>query len=135
MKVTGQCHCGAIAYEAEIDPAKVGICHCTDCQMITGTVYRVSVPAPAVQFKMTRGQPTIYLKRTADSGRVRAHAFCSTCGSPMYATQPENPQVYTLRVGNMAQRADLPPQRQTWVKSRLPWVTRDISDLPGPEKE
>ena len=135
MKVTGGCHCGAIAYEAEIDPAQVSICHCTDCQMITGTVYRLSVPAPADKFKLTRGAPRIYLKRTADSGRIRAHGFCSDCGSPMYATQPENPHTYTLRVGNMAQRNELPPQRQMWTKSRLPWVTRDISDLPGPEKE
>ena len=41
MKVDGQCHCGAIAYKAEIDPAKSQVCHCTDCQVLTGTVYRV----------------------------------------------------------------------------------------------
>jgi hypothetical protein len=135
MRVTGRCHCGAIAYEAEIDPRRVGICHCTDCQMLTGTVYRVSVPAAAQDFKVTRGEPTIYLKRTADSGRVRAHAFCSACGSPMFATQPENPHTYTLRIGNIDQRRELAPMRQMWTKSRLPWVTRDIADLPGPEEE
>lgn len=122
MRVTGQCHCGAIGYEAEIDPEGVGICHCTDCQMLTGTVYRVSVPAPAAQFKLTRGAPTIYLKRTADSGRVRAHAFCRQCGAPIYATQPENPQVYTLRIGNIDQRKELAPKRQMWTKSRLPYA-------------
>ena len=31
MKVDGACHCGSIRYEAEVDPAKVIICHCTDC--------------------------------------------------------------------------------------------------------
>ena len=108
MKVSGGCHCGAIAYEAEIDPAKVGICHCTDCQMLTGTAYRVSVPAPAAQFRITRGTPTVYIKRTA---------------------------VYTLRIGNIAERANLPPQRQMWTKSRLPWLSQDLNALPGPEKE
>ena len=33
MKVGGQCHCGQIAYTAEVDPAKVTICHCVDCQI------------------------------------------------------------------------------------------------------
>ena len=135
MKVSGGCHCGAIAYEAEIDPEQVGICHCSDCQMLTGTVYRVSVPAPAEQFKLTRGTPTVYIKRTADSGRERAHAFCPQCGSPIYATAPKDPKAYTLRVGNIAERASLPPKRQMWVKSRLPWAGEDLDTLPGPEKQ
>ncbi|MEJ0023213.1 MAG: GFA family protein, partial [Alphaproteobacteria bacterium] len=29
-----------MTYEAEIDPAMVGICHCTDCQMMSGSAYR-----------------------------------------------------------------------------------------------
>jgi hypothetical protein len=29
MRVNGGCHCGNLKYEAEIDPARVGICHCT----------------------------------------------------------------------------------------------------------
>ena len=37
MKVDGGCHCGSITFEAEIDPDAVGICHCTDCQRLSGT--------------------------------------------------------------------------------------------------
>jgi hypothetical protein len=33
MKVTGRCHCGQISFEAEIDPAQVRVCHCTDCSI------------------------------------------------------------------------------------------------------
>src|SRR5690348_5559864 len=40
MKVTGRCHCGNISFEAEIDPAQVRVCHCTDCQHLTGTAFR-----------------------------------------------------------------------------------------------
>ncbi len=36
MRIDGQCHCGHIAYEAEIDPDRVSICHCRDCQQMTG---------------------------------------------------------------------------------------------------
>ena len=38
MKVTGSCHCGQITYEAEVDPETVRVCHCTDCQKLTGRV-------------------------------------------------------------------------------------------------
>ena len=29
MQIDGQCHCGKITYEAEIDPEAVSVCHCT----------------------------------------------------------------------------------------------------------
>ena len=43
MKVDGGCHCVYIKYEAEIDPEKVSICHCTDCQTGSGSAYRTNV--------------------------------------------------------------------------------------------
>ena len=53
MKVEGACHCGFISVEAEIDPEKVSICHCTDCQTISGSAFRLSVPVPGNALKMT----------------------------------------------------------------------------------
>ncbi len=87
MKIDGACHCGAITIEGEADPEKTQICHCTDCQTGTGSAFRVSIPVPGATFKMT-GQPAIYLKTTADSGRPRVQAFCGKCGSPIYSTTP-----------------------------------------------
>ena len=75
MHIEGGCHCGYITYEAEVDPDAVGICHCTDCQTLTGTAFRTTVPAPKAGFKILTGQPKIYVK-TAESGNKRAHAFC-----------------------------------------------------------
>ncbi len=43
MKIDGHCHCGLVTYEADIDPKRVSICHCTDCQSLTGSPYRVTV--------------------------------------------------------------------------------------------
>jgi hypothetical protein len=34
MKIDGSCHCGYVRYQAEVDPAQVEICHCTDCQTL-----------------------------------------------------------------------------------------------------
>ena len=120
MKVDGTCHCGRIRYEAEVDPATVGICHCGDCQVLTGSAYRVSVPAPAATFRLISGRPKVYVK-TADSGNKRRHAFCPDCGSPIYATaDTDDPPAYTLRVGGLTQRASLAPKRRIWCRSALP---------------
>jgi hypothetical protein len=121
MHIDGGCHCGHIKFEAEVNPATVSICHCTDCQTLTGSVYRVTVPAQKSGFKILRGQPKIYIK-TAESGTQRAHAFCPECGTPIYATAVTDPQVYGVRVGTVRQRDELRPQRQSWCRSALGWA-------------
>ena len=121
MKVEGKCHCGRITFEAAVEPDTVGICHCTDCQNLTGSPFRAVIPARAETFRMLSGEPRIYIK-TADSGNKRAHAFCGDCGSPIYAAAPSNPLTYSLRVGTLKQRAELRPRRQIWCRSALPWA-------------
>lgn len=128
MQVQGSCHCGAITFEAEIDPDRVRICHCTDCQQLSGTAFRVMVPCPEERFHLTKGDPKIYIK-TAESGRKRQQAFCGNCGSPLYATSDEAPGSRSLgiRIGVLAQRRELAPRRQFWFRSVLPW----LPPLPG----
>ena len=122
MKITGSCHCGAIRYEAEIDPASAGICHCTDCQVLSGTAFRVSIRAAPSTFRIVAGTPRVYTK-TADSGNLREQAFCEHCGSPIYATSPgPEPRVYSIRVGGIHQRDQLRPALQIWARSRFGWL-------------
>jgi hypothetical protein len=121
MKIDGGCHCGNITYVAEIDPDKVGICHCTDCQTLSGSAFRTSVPAAREAFSLRGGQPKIYVK-TAESGAKRAQAFCPECGSPIYSAAVSEPPVFNIRVGTVRQRAELRPKTQGWCRSALDWV-------------
>ena len=127
MKIEGCCHCGRISYEAEINPDYVIICHCTDCQTISGAPYRVTVPVRTENFKL-RGQPKTYVK-TADSGNKRVLAFCADCGSAIYSTSLEDRRVFSLRLGAVKQRAQLIPKSQGWCRSALPWAM-DIGHIP-----
>ena len=70
---------------------------------------------------MLHGTPKTYIK-TAESGNKRLHAFCGTCGTPIYACAVDNPQSYGLRVGTITQRAGFSPRRQSWRRSALRWV-------------
>ena len=122
MKIDGGCHCGYITYEAEIDPADVGVCHCTDCQQLSGTAFNTFVFAARAGFKLSGGKPKIYIK-TGSSGSKRAQAFCPECGSRIYASAavPE-PERYNLRLGTIRQRRELRPRTQIWCRSALDWV-------------
>jgi len=134
MQVDGSCHCGQVSYRAEIDPQKVSLCNCTDCQMLSGSTFRVSVPAQRGSFRLSSGQLKTYVK-TAQSGAKRVHAFCPNCGTPVYAcANVAEPPSYSLRVGCLAQRAELRPKRRIWCKSALGWA-QDVSGIPGIDEQ
>jgi len=122
MKIDGACHCGDITYEAEIDPAKVAICHCTDCQTLSGSAFRTVAMTEVDRFRLLSGKPTIYVK-VAESGAERQQAFCARCGSPLYATSnADGPKIYGLRAGTIRQRDQLVPQLQVWTRSAQHWL-------------
>ena len=134
MQVHGSCYCGAITFEAAVDPARVTICHCTACQNLTGTAYRVTVAASAEGFRLTRGSPKTFIK-VADSGNKRAQVFCGECGSHLYAhAAVENPERLGLRVGCLRERSALVPRKRIWCKSALPW-SENLEDLQEMDRE
>jgi hypothetical protein len=122
MKVDGGCHCGKIRYEAEVDPAKVVVCHCTDCQTLSGSAFRVVVPANEGSFRLLSGEPKVYIK-TGESGNKREQTFCPDCGTPIYsAPATDGTKVVGLRVGTLLQRDQLVPRDQFWYRSAQAWL-------------
>jgi hypothetical protein len=122
MQVNGRCHCRSITYSAVVDAEKVALCHCTDCQMLTGSAFRVSVPVARESFVLLSGEPRRYVK-TAQSGAKRVHAFCPHRGTPVYSCALNDPPTFSLRIGGLEQRALLAPKKQIWCCSALDWAT------------
>lgn len=134
MKIDGRCHCGAITYEAEIDPGKLMLCHCTDCQTLSGSPYRAVITTEPGSFRLLTGTPTIYVK-TGTSGAKREQSFCPTCGTPIYSSGVgDGPKFYTIRFGSVRQRAALEPKLQIWARSALPW-SAELGDVPKMETQ
>lgn len=132
MQIDGHCHCGRIRYTAEIDPAKVTICHCTDCQILTGTAFRVSVSTRREQLHID-GETAIYVKH-AQSGRLRHLHFCPSCGSPLFSTGTGDAAgVWGIRWGGIRQREALTPTTQIWRRSAPSWICafEDMAARPG----
>jgi hypothetical protein len=122
MKIDGACHCGNITYEAEIDPENVVICHCTDCQTLSGSAFRTVALSLEGSFTLRSGEPKVYVK-TAESGAKRQQGFCAECGTPIFATsEGGGPKIHGIRVGTIRQRNELIPKRQVWTRSQLHWL-------------
>lgn len=129
MQIDGACHCGRIRFSALIaEDAPITVCHCSDCQQLSGAPLRAVVSAPIEHFQL-QGQPRRYVKQ-AQSGRLRAQVFCPDCGTALYGCAAENPDRVLIRLGCVRQRELLRPTRQIWCRSAQPWLAT-LGDLPA----
>ncbi len=122
MKVDGGCHCGQIRYETVIEADRVIICHCTDCQTLSGSAFRVVVQTAPGNFRLLSGESKIYTK-VAESGAAREQGFCPECGTPIFSRPVGgHTPALGLRVGTMTQRDELIPKDQYWNRSSQLWL-------------
>lgn len=129
MNIDGACLCGAIRYEAVIDPEAILVCHCRDCQIGGGGAFRWGTLVDKDQFTLLAGTPKFY-RKIAASGRARALAFCGDCGTSLYGTQADDPQTYSLRLGTARQARELRPSLQIWQASAFDW-TAHLDQVPA----
>jgi len=129
MKVDGACHCGDLTYEAELNVEQVLICHCTDCQAMSATAFRVVARSKPDTLTLLTGKPSNYSK-IGTSGAERVLSFCSRCGTNVFSTTVgDGPKVHSIRVGTIHQRAELLPVAQMWTRSEQPWVN-SLASIP-----
>ena len=121
IKVHGACHCKRIKFSAYVDPGDVRICHCNDCQILSGSAFRLSLPVASTNFELISGEMKTYVK-IAESGNKRAQCFCDNCGTQIYATGLDDQSILNLRVGNIDERKLLAPQSEKFTSERMPWL-------------
>ncbi|MEI7969566.1 MAG: GFA family protein [Betaproteobacteria bacterium] len=110
------------------EPARVVVCHCDDCRILSGAPLRALVVVPVDRFHLV-GEPTRYVK-VAQSGNRRIQAFCPECGTPLFSAAEENPTSVNIRLGCICQRAALTPSIQIRTRSSMPWL-HALASIPG----
>ncbi len=111
---TGGCQCGAVRYEVRGEPLKSGLCHCTDCRKITGSVFLAFADWHRHQFTVSGAFET-YIGRS----------FCPKCGSRLFNLTDTAAEIY---IGTMDDAPNaIAPQFEEWCIRREPW----LPTLPG----
>ncbi len=89
-----------VSFEAEIDPDRVVVCHCSDCQTLSGAPFRAVAFSEPGGFSLLSGALMTYIK-TAESGKDRQQVFCPIYDTPIYSASvdADAPQIYGIRVG------------------------------------
>jgi len=99
MKFTGGCYCGKVRYEAEGEPVLRGLCHCRECQYISGGAANVALGMPVSGFHYTKGEPKIFER--ADLEQPVKRQFCPDCGTSLASLPPALADIIVLKVGTL----------------------------------
>ncbi|GFF58662.1 Glutathione-dependent formaldehyde-activating enzyme [Aspergillus udagawae] len=125
---TGGCFCGKVRIEYSGEPMTVGLCHCSDCRKITGSLYSYNFVVKRADLKIT-GSPK-ELAKIADSGTHIKNYFCADCGTPLYGLRMNSDGVPSettvLRagifddIGVLNQRR---PEAEIFTSGRVSWMS------------
>jgi hypothetical protein len=118
----GSCLCRNVRYEITGEIGDFGYCHCTSCRKASGSAHAANAPIERAQFHLVSGADTL---REFESSPGKVRAFCSRCGSPLYALLAESPDLMRIRLGSLDTPLTKTPQAHTWVSDKASWEPID----------
>jgi hypothetical protein len=116
------CHCGQLRLEVTGDPFVVSICHCLACQRRTGSAFGMQAGFNAGQVEI-HGRFDGYT-RISDEADRKAHVFhfCPECGSQVFYTEPDEPDLIVVSVGSFADPSFPAPTSSGYDSRRHQWL-------------
>ena len=109
------------------DPFEVSICHCLACQRRTGSAFGVQAGFTADQVEVA-GRSSEY-SRISDESDRKEHVFhfCPECGSTVFFTEPDEPELVAVMGGAFADQTFPAPTVSGYGLRRQPWVVLPAS--------
>ncbi len=123
--IRGGCLCGAIRFEADGEPLYAVLCHCRDCQRVSGAGHVPVTGMPRASFKVTGATKAFNAGGT--SGKAERH-FCPNCGSLLFGTSDLAPDAVSIYVGALDDPSIFKPEAAVFVQNRHPW-DRTVGEL------
>jgi hypothetical protein len=124
--VKGQCLCGKIKFEVNGDLGEVRLCYCELCRRANGTAFSANARVPMISFKLLSGREII---KEYESSPGAFRAFCSVCGSPVFARVTGDAEFIRVRLGTLERAAHATVTAHVWVHSKPGWYSIE-DDLP-----
>ncbi|MBS2019542.1 MAG: GFA family protein [Deltaproteobacteria bacterium] len=123
---SGSCLCGNVRYEIHGDLSDFGHCHCRSCRKASGTAFGANAGVDRSAFKLLSGAETL---REYQSSAEKLRAFCTNCGSPIYAYLTKTPDVLRIRLGSLDTPLTARARAHTFVSDKADW--EDIEAFSG----
>ncbi|MGR3455550.1 GFA family protein [Pseudooceanicola sp.] len=117
---TGGCACGAVRYQIAATPLAQVHCQCRECQRVSGTGHG-SYLVFSGREALTRSGETTTWKVVGDSGTLKHHMFCPTCGNPVFLEFAAAPETVAIHPGSLDAPAVFAPEVVTYTSSGHAW--------------
>jgi len=117
----GGCMCGQVRYSATADPVVTGICHCKNCQKLTGTAFSTNVGVPKTALSIQGSLKEYQFK--GGSGQVVSLQSCPNCGSPIFSEAVALPGISIIKAGTLDDTSSLKPTMEIFCDSAQTWVS------------
>ena len=88
----GSCHCGAVRFEIEHEPAEAYTCDCSLCRRRSARMTSVHES----KFRITQGADKLSLYQW--NMRIARHYFCSVCGIYPFHKKRSMPDTYGVNL-------------------------------------
>lgn len=131
----GSCLCGSITLDINQPLSEFGYCHCRSCQKASGSAFgaNISIARNAVSIN----DPHQLLKEF-ESSPNKIRAFCSHCGSPLFAYKKPNQKIIRIRLGCLDTEFNATCQAHFHTNEKAAWysIGDDIPQYPEwPDKK
>lgn len=123
-ELEGSCLCGAIEFTVEDKFTKFFLCHCTQCQQITGSSYASNVFTNPDNITWLKGKEQSI--RYDDPKRNFTKVFCSKCGSGLpFVNKIGNHLI--VPAGSLKQAPSITPQVNIFCSEQASWYKEGVS--------
>ncbi|WWD17905.1 hypothetical protein CI109_102350 [Kwoniella shandongensis] len=126
MPHQGQCLCGSSKIIIHSTKTKQDICHCTDCQHISGSAFGSSISVNESDVEITGDEIREFHSKAANGNPV-TRVFCGKCGSSLAQKGAYFRGTIAIQTGNLPDFRMIPYGEEIFVKDR--WEA--LSPVPG----
>jgi len=123
--MNGECLCGSVKYELTEQIQDTYYCHCRDCQVLSGSAFRVLGIVSRNSLKIKSGEISTYDHKT-ESGFEMVRSYCIQCATPLFVSSTRFPDMHMLMVSTLNNTALVDPSFQIWCSSMVSWAKVSI---------
>jgi len=120
----GSCLCGAVSYSVTEQPNQFYLCHCQQCQKVTGSGFAANLIAGVNSISWESGEAL--LTHFDHPSRAFSKTFCSLCGSGVPHINKSKTSL-VIPAGSLDEGFDSEPNANLFFPESPEWVAKGLS--------
>lgn len=117
-KISGSCLCGVVTFEIKNEFAHFQLCHCTQCQKMSGSAHASNLFTKPDYITWLSGEDGVH--RYDVKGRKFSNAFCRECGSRVPFVSLSG-RMLAVPAGSLDGEPNKSPQANIFWPERAAW--------------